>query len=252
MIILLSPSKAMDETTPTPMDDRSRPAFVKQAKTLANELSALDKPALQAMLGVSDKLADLNYDRFRKWSTGIKSGRQAIFTYSGDAYVGLDAFTLTTEDVRAAQDRLVILSGLYGALRPLDAIHPYRLEMGGRFCPSGHKSLLACWKEPITKYLRKRLKADSSPLILNLASKEYSNAVNLKALNVPVISPQFLEIRDGEKKMISSFAKKARGIMTRCAIQNGITSPSAITSFAEAGYSYCRDCSTPASPAFVR
>lgn len=242
----------MDVTTPTPIGNRSQPTYLKQAEALAKEVTKMKRAALKTTLGVSNKLADLNYDRFQSWSTDTESGRQAIYSYCGDAYVGLDGFRLDPEDIHTAQDCLVILSGLYGVLRPLDAIHPYRLEMGGRFSPSRHKNLLTFWKPTITRYLQSRLKNQATPWVLNLASKEYSNTVDFRSMNMPTISPQFLEMRDGEVKMISSFAKKARGLMTRWAIQTQVKDPTALREFSKAGYSYRSDRSTPESPVFVR
>ncbi|OVE77182.1 hypothetical protein BVX99_03410, partial [bacterium F16] len=176
----------------------------------------------------------------------------AIAPFKGDAFVGLNAFSLSRDDLAYAQSRLVMLSGLYGVLRPLDLMQPYRLEMGGKFVPPGARSMLDFWKPRITAFLQQAVNVCDTPMIVNLASHEYSAAVDFNEIGVPVFSPRFLETKNGRCKIVSSFAKKARGLMTRWLILNRIQGSAELTGFCEGGYAFSPEHSTAREPTFVR
>ncbi len=254
MIIILSPAKNMDIETPLPILGNSKPLFPTEASTLIAELSQLPVNKLKTVLEVSDKLAQLNYTRFQSWCSPhtTDNSRPAIFTFKGDAYIGLDAFSLTETDLAYAQNHLRVLSGLYGVLRPLDLMQPYRLEMGGKFIPKKSNNMYGFWRDKITRHLDYVLVSSNDNLLINLASNEYSSAIDFKKLTATIITPQFLDEKNGKYKIISSFAKKARGMMTRWLITNRINSAEHLKDFAEAGYSYCPDRSTENQPVFIR
>ena len=214
MKILISPAKSLDYTSTLPIAKNSQPMFLSDAKKL-NAALRLKKPTeLQALMGISEKLAALNWERNQDFTTpfSANNARPAVFAFNGDVYTGLDAYTLVETALNVAQNSLRILSGLYGLLKPLDLIQPYRLEMGTSFGVDGNKTLYAFWKDKLTKHLKDELATDE--LLVNLASKEYASAIDFNALDNNVISPVFKDFKNGKLKIISFFAKKARGIMT--------------------------------------
>ena len=221
------------------VDDRSpvtSPAFATDAETLAAVARGLSHDDLRSLMSISPALAELNAERFAAF--GTQPVKAAALAFAGDTYQGLQAGELSEDDMAFAQRRLRILSGLYGLLRPLDRIQPYRLEMGSRFATRRAKNLYEFWGEQLTDTLNDDLASASTDILINLASNEYFKAVKPKLLNADVITPQFKDFKNGQYKMISFFAKKARGIMARYIIDNRITEPEALKSFAEAGYYY--------------
>ncbi len=199
---------------------------------------------------ISEKLAKLNQQRFKDWNVpfSTENAKQAVLAFTGDVYDGLDASTLKTRDINFAQEHLRILSGLYGLLRPLDLIQPYRLEMGRPLKTRGADTLYAFWKETITQELNQR----PGDLLVNLASQEYFKAINKRVLDKQIVTPVFKDEKNGTLKIISFFAKKARGRMARYIIQNRIMHADGLRSFAEDGYVFEPDSSTPSEPVFAR
>ncbi|QYJ67533.1 peroxide stress protein YaaA [Flavobacterium litorale] len=238
MKIVISPAKSLDFETKLPTRKRSEPDFLKQAATIQETLKEKSPADLMELMSISDKLADLNWNRNQEWETPFttKNARPAIYAFNGDVYTGLDAYTIPTNKLTKLQDTLRILSGLYGLLKPLDLMQPYRLEMGTKLPVGEHKDLYAFWKETITNTLNHELKDDE--LFLNLASKEYFDAVDTKALKVPVITPEFKDYKDGKLRMISFYAKKARGMMVRYIIDKNIRSLNGLKGFDYDGYSF--------------
>jgi cytoplasmic iron level regulating protein YaaA (DUF328/UPF0246 family) len=211
-----------------------------QSALLVEDARGLDPDGIRALMGVSEQIAHLNHERFMNWQSESNSdnAKQAVLAFKGDVYTGLQAETLSEDDLDFAQTRLRILSGLYGLLRPLDLMQPYRLEMGLKFANQRGKNLYEFWGEQLTDTLNADLVSAKTDVLINLASNEYFKAVKPKLLNADIITPQFKDLKNGQYKMISFFAKKARGVMARYIIDNRITEPKALKSFSEAGYYY--------------
>ena len=216
--------------------------------------SSYDPEGIQSLMGVSEKIAALNHERFMNWQPdfSLHNAKQSVLAFKGDVYTGLQADTLSQDELAFAQKHLRILSGLYGLLRPLDLMRPYRLEMGLPFENSGGKNLYEFWGEQITETLNKHLKTSDSRVLVNLASNEYFKAVKPKLLDAEVIAPQFRDLKNGQYKMISFFAKKARGLMTRFVIKNRIEDPTYIQNFEEGGYFFNEAMSEDNKPVFCR
>jgi cytoplasmic iron level regulating protein YaaA (DUF328/UPF0246 family) len=211
-----------------------------QSALLVEDARGLDPNGIRALMGVSEQIAHLNHERFMNWQSESTSdnAKQAVLAFKGDVYTGLQAETLSEDDLDFAQTRLRILSGLYGLLRPLDLMQPYRLEMGLKFANQRGKNLYEFWGEQLTDTLNADLVSAKTDVLINLASNEYFKAIKPKLLNADIITPQFKDLKNGQYKMISFFAKKARGVMARYIIDNRITEPEALKSFSEAGYYY--------------
>lgn len=241
MIALLSPAKSLDFESVSPYERRSDLIFVKEAEYLANKLKKFSAKKLKSMMSISNDLAELNAERFAQWSppfTGENS-KQAVYSFNGDVYRGLEAATLSDQEMDFAQDHLRILSGLYGILRPLDSIQPYRLEMGTSWAITPkQKNLYNYWKSTVTERLKEDIAEVDAKFILNLASQEYSKAVDFKSIDLPLISPDFKEERGDKFQMISFFAKKARGLMAKYAIENRIKDPEELKAFDAEGYHF--------------
>jgi cytoplasmic iron level regulating protein YaaA (DUF328/UPF0246 family) len=205
-------------------------------------------------MDISPTLGELNRERFQAWHTPFDThnARQALFAFKGDVYIGLDAPSLSSADVAFAQDHLRILSGLYGVLRPLDLIQPYRLEMGSAFKAPGNSSLYDFWSERVTDALIAELQKERSPLLVNLASIEYFKVVREKRLQARVISPVFKDFSNGQYKIVSFFAKKARGLMSAWIIRNRLKKPDDLLGFDVEGYRYSAEHSSAAAPVFLR
>ena len=224
-------------------------------KNLVNKIKEFDPPKLQLLMGISEKLSELNWERYQSWSGSVETeeSREAIFTFMGDTYTGLDAFTLSANDIIFAQDNTRILSGLYGILKPLDLIQPYRLEMGTKLENESGKNLYFFWNNTLSNSINQELKVHKNSSIINCASIEYFKSINNPDLQAStVITPQFKEIKNGKNRMISFYAKKARGMMARYIIQNRIEDPKDILSFNLGGYSYNKSLSTELDPVFTR
>ena len=240
MITLLSPSKKLNLDSQDIIDHYTQCEFIKSAETLANEAKNLTENDLKDLMDISDKLAKLNRERFDRWALPFnqENAKQAVLAFDGGVYSGLKADTFSDKDFTFAQDHLRILSGLYGILKPLDLIQPYRLEMGVGFQNPKGKDLYAFWKESITKSLNKTLKKHSSPIIINCASIEYFSAIDLSKLNGDILSIVFKEYRNDELKFISFNAKKARGLMTQYIMKNKIDKLNDIKDFNYEDYKF--------------
>ena len=254
MLFLLSPAKSLDYDTPLSGQIHTAPLFVKQSKALIDVLRTYTPPQISELMDLSDALSSLNVARYQAWSSRAtpKNARQAALAFDGDVYGGLDAKALSSEDLAWAQDHVCILSGLYGVLRPLDLMQPYRLEMGTRLPTPHGKDLYQFWGTQISDYLNTRLRKDISPVVVNLASNEYYRAVDTKALKAGVVECVFQEYKAGQYKVISFFAKRARGLMARYATTHRLTVPDQLRAFDVEGYRWTAAESTPQRLVFRR
>lgn len=252
MKIVISPAKSLNFEKKIPTDIFSEPRFLKHATTIQNTLKKKNPKELSQLMDISEKLAELNWQRNQDWQTPftIKNARQAIYTFDGDVYLGLDAYSLPLDKLESLQNKLRILSGLYGILKPLDLMQAYRLEMGTSMPVEKNKNLYEFWKNTITEELNNELKKEE--LFINLASNEYFSAVDTKVLKVPVITPEFKDYKDGKLKMISFFAKKARGLMVRYIIDNNAETIDDLKGFNYEGYAFDTNLSNGNSLIFTR
>jgi hypothetical protein len=249
MLFLLSPAKTLDYDTPVPAPLRRRatePLFTAQAAGLIEVLRGQGATQVAALMDLSDKLASLNVARYAAWQPQATpaNSKPAVLAFAGDVYDGLQAGTLGTADFTWAQQHLVILSGLYGALRPLDRLQPYRLEMGTALKTAGAKDLYGYWGDTVAEHLNTLQADEEKPVVVNLASQEYSRVALRPALRARVVECVFEEVRDGEPRIISFFAKKARGLMARYAIQQRVRSVKALQAFGAEGYAYDKAASS--------
>lgn len=253
MLMVISPAKTLDYESAPATDKSSQPAFLDDACELVDQLKTLEPHDISNLMGVSDKLGQLNAERFRNWQTPFTkdNAKQSVLAFKGDVYTGLDAESFSDKEFETAQQRLRILSGLYGVLKPLDLMQPYRLEMGTKFENSRGKDLYAFWGNKITDELNRLLKADDGVLV-NLASNEYFKSVRKKELDARLITPQFKDWKNGQYKMISFYAKKARGLMCRYAIQNNITQADDLKGFDLEGYGFSEEQSDADNWVFLR
>jgi cytoplasmic iron level regulating protein YaaA (DUF328/UPF0246 family) len=254
MLIVLSPAKSLDYTTPVKVKTPSLPEFVSESAKLIADLKKLAPQDIAKLMGLSDQLAALNVGRYRDWSKKFTAdnSKPAIYAFDGDVYDGFDVKTLDSKAVAFAQDHIRILSGLYGALRPLDLMQPYRLEMGTPLKTAKGKDLCAFWGTKVTDALKEVLEKQKKPVLLNLASEEYFKVLQPKELGCPVISPVFQDGKDGKYKIISFYAKRARGLMARYVVENRITDPADLKGFNLDGYKYYAAESKPEKPIFRR
>lgn len=253
MLMIISPAKTLDYDSPLATETYTQPDFLDDACELIDQLKALEPHQVSNLMSISDKLGQLNAERFRTWHTPFTpdNARQAILAFKGDVYTGLDAESFSEQDFAFAQKHLRMLSGLYGLLKPLDLMQPYRLEMGTRFENQRGKDLYAFWGSKITDALNKLLAQDDQVLV-NLASNEYFKSVQKKQLDGRLITPQFKDWKNGQYKMISFYAKKARGLMCRYAIQNQITQADDLKGFNLEGYYFSEDQSDKNNWVFLR
>lgn len=252
MKIVISPAKSLDYTTALPTQRFTEPKFLDKANTIQKTLKKKKPKDLMELMDISEKLADLNWQRNQNWALPFtpENARPAVYAFNGDVYTGLDAYTIPTDKLDVLQDQLRILSGLYGILRPLDLIQEYRLEMGTSIAIGTKKNLYEFWKKTITDALNKELTKDE--LFINLASNEYFSAVDTKALKVPVITPEFKDYKDGKLKMISFFAKKARGLMVRYIIDTNAKTLEDLKGFNYEGYAFDANLSKGNKLVFTR
>ena len=254
MIVLLSPAKTLDYSQEFDVQ-HTAPAFLSDSAKLIKELKVKEPKDIASLMGLSDKLATLNFDRYQSWSASKTMGndnKPALFVFQGDVYQGLQANTFNKKDITFAQKHLRILSGLYGELRPLDVIKPYRLEMGTKLPTARGKNLYKFWGTKVQENILKELKANKSNLVVNLASKEYFTVVGSLPTDVNVVSPVFKDFKNGEYKLISFYAKKARGYMSHWIIKNKVTKPEDLKNFDAEGYKYSKKLSTESEPVFLR
>ncbi len=254
MLMVISPAKTLDYATPPVTAQYSLPEHLEHSAELVAQLRGMTPAQLAELMGLSDKLAGLNAARYAEWNSEPTpaNARQALLAFRGDVYTGLDADSFDAEDFAFAQRHLRILSGLYGVLRPLDLMQPYRLEMGTRLANARGKDLYAFWGERITNWLARALAEQGDAVLLNLASSEYFSAVQRKALGARIVDTEFRDLKNGQYKIISFYAKKARGLMARHVIRNRITCPAALQDFNAEGYRYSAERSSPDKLVFLR
>lgn len=254
MIVLLSPSKSLDYETPAPTSEHTEPAMLEDSRHLIALLRDYDVAGLKSLMGISDKLAELNRDRYREFETPFtpSNAKQALYAFTGDVYTDFRLDQYSEEDVAFAQAHVRILSGLYGLLRPLDLIQPYRLEMGTRLENPRGKNLYEFWGEKISKAIAADLNEQGDEVVVNLASNEYFGSVNKKVLDARVITPVFRDFKNGKYKIISFYAKRARGTMTDFIISHRITEPEGLKAFTGGGYYFSDDQSKGDEFVFLR
>ncbi|MEG0975229.1 MAG: peroxide stress protein YaaA [Comamonas sp.] len=247
MLFLLSPAKSLDYETPVPAElPHTKPQFIPQSQALIEVLRQQSPQQIAKLMDISDKLATLNVARYEAWSPkfSTKNARQSVLAFNGDVYDGLQAATLSAKQLDWAQAHVCILSGLYGVLRPLDLMQPYRLEMGTRLATEHGSNLYHYWGTQIAEYLNQQQADEDKPVIINLASQEYFKSVDRKHLRAQVIDCSFEDYKNGQYKIISFYAKKARGLMARYAIEHQAKTPAALKKFNTDGYAYASDIST--------
>lgn len=254
MLIVISPAKTLDYETPAKTKTFTLPDYLDDSAELIHrmrEFSALD---IAELMHVSSKIAELNFDRFEAWNKNFteKNAKQAVLAFKGDVYTGLDAESFSAKDFKFAQSHLRILSGLYGLLRPLDLMQPYRLEMGSKLSNERGRNLYEFWGNTLTDGLNAQLKKIKSEHLINLASNEYFKAVKPKQINGEVITPAFKEYKNGDYKMIGFYAKKARGMLSRYIIQNQLSDIEDIKSFDMEGYKFNKSLSKGNNWVFTR
>lgn len=254
MLTLLSPAKTLDFDTPPITEKATQPEFLEKSADLVDVLKQYSPDELGKLMKLSPKLAELNTDRFQQWTLPFtkNNAKAAVLAFKGDVYTGLDAESLTEEDLEFAQQHVRILSGLYGVLKPLDLIQAYRLEMGTRLENPKGKNLYEYWGDTLTQALNQEVQKSGSNTIVNLASNEYFSAVNTKLLDAELVTPVFKDEKNGQYKIISFYAKKARGLMTRWILENKLNSADTLVDFNVAGYRFNEEESKKNNPVFKR
>lgn len=254
MLIVVSPAKNLDYETPAVTNEFTQPELLTHSQELIDRCRELTPAQIGSLMKISDKLAGLNADRYASWSQPFdqQNAKQALLAFNGDVYTGLEASSFTEDDFTHAQKHMRILSGLYGLLKPLDLMQAYRLEMGTKLDNTRGKDLYQFWGDIITNELNHALTAQGDNVLVNLASNEYFKSVKPKSLDGMIVTPVFKDKKNGDYKIISFFAKKARGLMARYIIQNRLTDVEQLQSFDLAGYSYNAEMSKPNLPVFTR
>lgn len=254
MLVLLSPAKRLDFDSPAGCVEVSTPPMLDQSEVLIDTLRKMTTPKLRKLMGLSESLASLNLERYQNFNTPFtaENAKAAAWAFQGDVYKGLDAATFAEKDQRFAQGNVRILSGLYGLLRPMDLIQPYRLEMGTRLKTQRGTDLYKFWGDRITDAINTDLAASGHQHVLNLASNEYFKSVRKKQLNAPVTNVAFKDFKNGQYKIISFFAKFARGVMARWVVTQQITAPHDLKAFTEEGYAYSEELSSQDTLTFTR
>ncbi|MCD5970346.1 peroxide stress protein YaaA [Pseudomonas quasicaspiana] len=254
MLMVISPAKTLDFETPPTTERFTQPQYLDHSQELIEILRELSPAQIGELMHLSDKLSGLNAARFGSWNPAFtpENAKQALLAFKGDVYTGLQAETLSEAELSYAQDHLRMLSGLYGLLRPLDLMQPYRLEMGTKLANARGKDLYAFWGTRISEWLNDALKEQGDDLLLNLASNEYFSAVKRPALNARIIDTDFKDLKNGQYKIISFYAKKARGMMSRFVISEKINTPDALKQFDVGGYRFSKEQSTATRLVFLR
>ncbi|MBF0266332.1 MAG: peroxide stress protein YaaA [Gammaproteobacteria bacterium] len=255
MLLVISPAKKLDFDSIAQTEKHTQPDFLNESQELIDTLRPYSSEQLSKLMHLSESLSDLNYQRYHDWHTPFtpQNAKQAISTFKGDVYTGLNIESFNDQQLDFAQNHLRILSGLYGLMRPLDLMQPYRLEMGTRLENPKGKNLYEFWDTTITEAINKQLENSKSEVLINLASNEYFKSVKPKLLATPIITPNFKELRDdGSYKVIGLFAKRARGMMAAYILKNQLTNPEQIKNFNEAGYQYNDELSTAKDWIFSR
>lgn len=254
MLMVISPAKTLDFETPPTTARYTQPQYLDHSQELITQLRELTPAQISELMHLSDKLSGLNAARFGSWNPAFtpENAKQALLAFKGDVYTGLDAETLDEAELSYAQNHLRMLSGLYGLLRPLDLMQPYRLEMGTRLANARGKDLYAFWGTRISEWLNQALADQGDDVLLNLASTEYFSAVKRSALNARIIDTEFKDLKNGQYKIISFYAKKARGMMSRFVITERINDPEQLKAFDVQGYQYSAEQSSPDKLVFLR
>ena len=254
MLTVISPAKTLDFETRPGTRKATQPEFLERSAQLVADARALSPDDIRGLMGVSENIAELNHKRFMDWGLpfSLDNAKQSLLAFKGDVYTGLEAETMDTKQLNFAQKHLRILSGLYGLLRPLDLMQPYRLEMGLKFENSGGRNLYEFWGDDITDSLNASLGKSGSRVLVNLASNEYFRAVQAKGLDADIVTPVFRDLRGGKYKVVSFFAKKARGQMARFIIDNELNEPDGLKKFRKDGYKYNKAESTARELVFTR
>lgn len=258
MLSVISPAKSLDFESPSPFATHTQPDYLEASQTLIERLRELSPAQLAKLMGISDKLAQLNTARYADWHTPFRlddernPAKQAIFAFQGDVYAGFDATSQEQQVIERGQRHLRILSGLYGLLRPLDLIQPYRLEMGIKLANPAGETLYDFWRERLTSDIREAIDDSGNPVLINLASNEYFKVIDRKRLDRRIISPVFKDEKNGKLKVISFYAKKARGLMAAWILDNEIDDPQHLQHFDGAGYAFNAALSTESEWVFTR
>lgn len=254
MLTVLSPAKTLDFDSPPTTRRATQPRLLDRAAQLVETARQLSPDDIRELMGVSENIAELNHARFMNWGTPftLDNAKQSVLAFKGDVYTGLEAETLTPAQLAFAQKHLCILSGLYGVLRPLDLMQPYRLEMGLKFANSGGKNLYEFWGDDICEVLKQQLKKSGGRVLVNLASNEYFKSVRVRSLDADIITPVFKDLKGDRYRVISFYAKKARGQMARFIIEKGLNEPEGMKKFRVDGYRYNKAESTAREYVFTR
>lgn len=254
MLIVISPAKTLDFETASITKEHTQPEFLKESRKLVSQLKELTPAEVSSLMKISDKLGVLNFLRFNEWKTPftLNNSKQALLAFKGDVYTGIDAGSFSSQDLKFAQKHLRILSGLYGILKPLDLIQAYRLEMGTRFQSKKARDLYEFWDTKITDQINQDLKASKIKYLINLASNEYFKALQADDINAEIIVPVFKDYKNGKYKIISFYAKRARGLMSAYIIKNRLKVPEDIKAFNIDGYRFCKSASTTTNWVFQR
>lgn len=252
MKIIISPAKSLDFENKATTDVYTQPSFLEQSEKLNKKLKTLSRKKLSELMKISDDLASLNYDRNQDWQPpfSLDNAKQAVFAFTGEVYRGIDANSISEDKIPVLQEKLRILSGLYGLLKPLDLIQPYRLEMGTKLKVGRKENLYKFWDTTLAESLNEELR--DGELLINLASTEYFKALPKKALKVPMITPVFKDLKNGQYKTIMTFAKKARGLMVRYIIDNNVETLEGLKGFDVEGYGFSEEMSTETELVFTR
>lgn len=254
MLIVISPAKSLDFTTASTTTSFTMPEMLEDSEKLVGRLQKMSPKQLSKLMGISPNLGELNFQRFQAWHVPftIENAKQAVLAFNGDVYQGLAAETLSEVQLQLAQTKLRILSGLYGVLKPLDIIQAYRLEMGTKISYYKSKNLYEFWNPSITKKVNEAVAESGSSVLLNLASNEYFKSIDKKKLKAKIVTPEFKDFKNGQYKMISFFAKKARGLMTRFMLENNIFDEESLLAFDLDGYNFNPRLSKANNPVFTR
>lgn len=254
MLTVISPAKTLDYETPPTTRRKTQPQFLDRSATLVDDARQLSPDAIRKLMGVSQNIAELNHARFMNWGTPftLDNAKQSILAFKGDVYTGLEAETLDAEGLKFAQNHLRILSGLYGLLRPLDLMQPYRLEMGLKFGNSGGDNLYQFWGNEVTDALNTQLGKSGSRVLVNLASNEYFKVLQKRDIDARIVTPVFKDLKGDKYRVISFFAKKARGQMARFMIDKGLNEPEGLKKFRVDGYRFNKALSTEDEYVFTR
>jgi len=254
MLIVISPAKALDFKTPRITDSFTMPELLDKSEQLVKRLRKMNPKELSDLMGISEKLGELNFQRYQTWQLPftVENAKQALLAFNGEVFRGLSAWGFSEQQLQLAQKRLRILSGVYGVLRPLDLIQPYRLEMGTKLKMAATANLYEFWKNEIVEKINEAVAESGSGVLVNLASAEYFKSIDRKKLNAEIVTPEFKDLKNGKYKIISIYAKRARGLMSRFIIENEINDVESLQAFEAEGYNFNPRLSKTGNPVFTR